>query len=112
MNSNQNKQQLTSKCKRSSSPWYCRRPFVAAVALSAVGLVQTAFGQTTINANFDMGNDLGFTHYAPLQTAPWNEQVTWTFPSDPARGFSYHIFGGPPDVPVDPAQGNNTGPAR
>src|SRR5438093_6247000 len=112
MNSKQNTQQPTSKSKSSSWQWRCRRPFASALCLSALGLVQTAIGQTTISANFDNGNDLGFTHYAPLQTAPWNEQVTWTFPSDPAGGFYYHIFGGPPDVPVDPAQGNNTGPAR
>jgi hypothetical protein len=52
-------------------------------------------------------------HYAPLQTTPWNEQVTWTFPTNAATGGrSYRIFGGPPDVPVDPATGTQTGPAR
>jgi len=48
----------------------------------------------------------------PLQTAPWNEQVSWTFPADPAGGFYYRIFGGVPNISYDPAANNNTGPAR
>src|SRR5438445_7306814 len=113
MNSTQKKQQLASKPKRPSWLGYCRRLVAATLSLLVLALIQTAIGQTTVSANFDGagGNDVGFTHYAPLQTPPWNEQVTWTFPSDPP-GFSYRIFGGIPDIPRDPASGQDTGPAR
>src|SRR6266700_1583332 len=62
--------------------------------------------------NFNSGIETGWTHYAPLQTAPWNEQVSWTFPADAAGGFYYRIFGGVPNINYDPAANNNTGPAR
>ena len=107
MNSTQKKPQLASNPKRPSWLGYCPRLVAATLSLLVLALIQTAIGQTTVSANFDGagGNDVGFTHYAPLQTAPWNEQVTWTFPSDPAGGFYYHIFGGPPDVRDDRGRG-------
>jgi hypothetical protein len=74
-----------------------------------------AFSQGTITDNFDDGNDTlptPWTHYAPLATAPWNEQVTWTFPASSAGGLGYRIFGAAPGIPVDPATGQDTGPAR
>ena len=82
------------------------------LAMALLPLHFTAIGQTTIMDNFDTGVDPAWTHYAPLQTAPWNEQVTWTFPADPAGGFGYRLFGGVPNIGYDPATANNTGPAR
>ena len=85
--------------------------FARGLLLSFFGLSQSTQGQTPISADFNGGNDTGWSHYAPLQTAPWNEQVTWTFPAD-SGGSAYHIFGGIPDISRDPATANNTGPAR
>src|SRR5207249_5129508 len=62
--------------------------------------------------NFNTGSDAAWSHYAPLQSPPWSEQVTWTFPSDGAGGLAYRIFGGVPPIDRDPAAGKETGPAR
>jgi len=80
--------------------------------MACLGLPTATNGQLTLSDNFNDENDAGWTHYAPLQSPPWNETVTWTFPTNAAGGFGYRIFGGVPDVPKDPVQGNDTGPAR
>src|SRR5437016_288728 len=81
-------------------------------ALLVCLLLHSGAQAQTDTDNFNTGVDAGWTHYAPLQTAPWNEQVSWTFPADPAGGFFYRIFGGVPNINYDPAANNNTGPAR
>ena len=88
-----------------------RRTFAAAFLVCCLTLSWSALGQITISDNFDSGMDTAWTHYAPLQTTPWNEQVSWTFTND-SGGLAYRIFGGPPNINRDPADGNNTGPAR
>lgn len=88
---------------------------LASVSL-LIALAINVRGQT-ITDNFDDGNDTsplpGWTHYAPLNQAPLpsnNEDVSWTFPSDPAGGFWYRIFGGPPKGAT--VSGQDPGPAR
>src|SRR5205809_4109286 len=66
----------------------------------------TTRAQVPATDNFNTGLDAGWAHYAPLQTAPWNEQVSWTFPADPAGGRYYRIFGGVPNISYDPATAN------
>src|SRR5205807_10053827 len=82
------------------------------LAILAVACPDRAAAQLIISDNFNLGNGAAWAHYAPLQTAPWNEQVSWTFPADPEGGKAYRIFGGVPNISHDPAQGNNTGAAR
>ena len=93
-----------------------RRAIVATSLCFSLCVAQSLFGQGTISDNFNDGTDTGtqgaWTHYAPLQTTPWNEQVSWTFPPDGSGGFGYRIFGGVPNISNDPASGQNTGPAR
>jgi len=50
-----------------------------------------------ISDDFNDGNDVGWTRYAPVATPPFNAAAEWTFPTDPSGGFRYRIFGGPPD---------------
>src|SRR5438128_12656957 len=90
----------------------CRRTCAAALLCGCLSLRLVGLGQVTIMDNFNSGIDPAWAHYAPLQTAPWNENVSWTFPADPAGGRSYRIFGGVPAIAYDPATANNTGPAR
>src|SRR5436309_7599848 len=69
---------------------------IAAILFSLVLMsVGTVLGQTTISDNFNRnpGSDTLWTHYAPLQPPPWNEQVSWTFPDDGEGGKGYRIFG-------------------
>src|SRR5690348_273076 len=105
-----------------STPVYSSWPsrgweaFAAAMLCLCLLSRPSASGQSTISDNFNDGTDTGvqgiWAHYAPLQTAPWNEQVSWTFPADPGGGFGYRIFGGVPNISHDPASANETGPAR
>src|SRR5437899_6410158 len=91
-----------------------RTPKSAATALVSwsLFLCQQAIGQLPVMDNFNTGSDAAWSHYAPLQSPPWSEQVTWTFPSDGAGGLAYRIFGGVPPIDRDPAAGKETGPAR
>ena len=83
------------------------------LALLLAGWCAQSVTQAQVTENFNNGTDAGgWSHYAPLQTAPWSEQVSWTFPPDPAGGFGYRLFGGVPRVSHDIATDNNTGPAR
>src|SRR4051794_8219769 len=87
-----------------------QRFFAVAACVGIFLLPQSMFGQFSLNDNFDDGNDTGWSRYAPLMPAPWNEQVIWSFPNE-GSGKAYRIFGGAPDVPKDPNLGD-TGPAR
>jgi hypothetical protein len=87
-----------------------------ALIMASVFLTMSVAAQT-ISDNFNDGDDTnplpGWTHYAPLNQAPLpadNEEVSWTFPADPAGGFWYRIFGGPPKGAT--VNGQDPGPAR
>src|SRR2546422_9619855 len=74
-------------CPVVSSPSSFRRAWCKLVPLFVLfGLAATARGQLTITDDFNDGTDSGaqgvWTHYAPVQTPPWNEQVSWTFPTN------------------------------
>src|SRR2546426_11512280 len=86
-----------------SFPFLCIVPTgsVACAVLLCLSVHEKACSQGIIMSDFNSGNDLGWTHYAPLQTAPWNEQVTWTFPPSSAGALGYRIFGGITAVPRD-----------
>ncbi|PWU09202.1 MAG: hypothetical protein C5B50_27750 [Verrucomicrobia bacterium] len=101
---------LASSIRRSIIQWQKARAFL--FLLVCLCLRITALGQVAVMDNFNTGVDAGWAHYAPVQTAPWNEQVSWSFPADPSGGFYYRIFGGVPNINYDPAANNNTGPAR
>src|SRR5437867_10208440 len=70
-----------------------RRTFAAAFLVCCLTLSWSALGQITISDNFDSGFDTGWTHYAPLQTAPWNEQDRKsTRLNSSHRTISYAVF--------------------
>jgi hypothetical protein len=67
-------------------------------ALVALASVSTALRAQVISItdDFNDGNDVGWVHYAPIATPPFNAAASWTFPSDGSGGFGYRIYGGPP----------------
>jgi hypothetical protein len=76
--------------------------------LLAISFFSSATGQVvSISDDFNDENDVGWTHYAPISTPPYNGEADWSFPAD-GVGFGYRIYGGPAET----QEPQYVGPAR